>query len=224
MARKKFDLSLLPPAPNLDFEQPLWDSEIAYIAGIDEAGRGALAGPVAAAAVILPQRPDLMEVLHAVDDSKKMRAAAREHWAVEIKTIALAAHVGFASAAEVDELGIAPATRLAAMRALSKLKPQPQHLLIDYISLPGTGLPATSLVKGDARSLSIACASVLAKVARDAQMVALDQQYPAYQFAQNKGYGTAAHRQAIINLGRCAAHRNSFMLRAEREAMQARLF
>ncbi len=168
MPRKKFDLSLLPPAPDLSFESELWANRVSLIAGIDEAGRGALAGPVAAGAVILPQRDDLQELLSGVQDSKQISAKTRHVQAELIGAAAIGAAVGFASAAEIDEIGIMPATRLAALRALAQLPEQPQHLLIDYIRIPEAGLPSTSLTKGDCRSLSIAAASILAKVARDA--------------------------------------------------------
>jgi ribonuclease HII len=210
MPRKKFDLRLLPQRPNLHFEQALWGAGVAHIAGIDEAGRGALAGPVCAAAVILPDRPDLITLLEGVNDSKQMSRGEREHWAGEIRVVAVCFGVGFASPAEIDELGIVPATRLAAMRALAHCKPGPGHLLIDHIRIPGAGLPETSLVKGDARSLSIASASVLAKTARDAHMRELDAKFPAYGLAQHKGYGTAGHLAAIEAHGACAQHRMSF--------------
>lgn len=216
--RKKFDPALLPPSPNLEFEQPLWSDGTAYIAGIDEAGRGALAGPVAAGAVILPQSPTLAEALNGVRDSKQMTPEARQQWAVIIQETAVTSAVGYASAAEIDEIGIAPATRLAARRAIDQLNPQPQHLLIDYIRLPEIELPQTSLPKGDARSLSIACASVLAKVGRDMLLCQLDEHYPLYGFAQHKGYGTAMHRSAIETHGGCNLHRYSFApLRVEEE-------
>jgi ribonuclease HII len=210
MARKKFDLSLLPPAPNLDFEQPLWDSGLKYLAGIDEAGRGALAGPVAAGVVILPNRPDLQDQLSGVRDSKQMTAHARQEWTDVIEGVALSCQVAFASPNEVDELGIIAATRLAVMRALEKLPHSPQHLLIDHISVPESGLPQTSLVKGDCRSLTIAAASVVAKVTRDRLMEEMGARYPGYCFEKNKGYGTAAHRSAIQTNGPCEIHRFTF--------------
>jgi ribonuclease HII len=210
MPRTKFDLSLLPQQPNLHFEQILWGSGLAHLAGIDEAGRGALAGPVCAAAAILPNRPDLLGLLPGVNDSKQMSAQEREYWASQIQTIATSYGVGFASAAEIDEVGIVPATRLAAMRALAQCRPAAQHLLIDAISIPGAGLPETSLIKGDARSLSIAAASVLAKTARDACMREMDASFPAYGLAQHKGYGTARHLKAIETHGACREHRKSF--------------
>ena len=222
MPRKKFDLSLLPPAPDLSFESALWAEGIALIAGIDEAGRGALAGPVAAGAVILPQRDDLQQMLSGVQDSKQINAKARRAQAELIGAVAIGAAVGFTSAAEIDEIGIMPATRLAAQRALAQLPQQPQHLLIDYISIPGAGLPSTSLTKGDCRSLSIAAASILAKVARDALMVDLEEEYPGYGLAAHKGYGTASHRRAIEALGPSPVHRMSFA--PMREDDQPRLF
>jgi len=210
MPRKKFDLSLLPPTPDLTYEQELWQAGMEIVAGVDEAGRGALAGPVAAGAVVLPNQQDLPQVLDGVRDSKQMTAKDRRYWAAKIEGTALACQVGFAGPEEVDELGIIPATRLAAMRAIARLPQVPGHLLIDAISIPGAGIPETSLIKGDRRSLSIAAASILAKVQRDAHMVELDEKYPGYGFAAHKGYGTAQHRAAIEELGPCPIHRMSF--------------
>ena len=211
MARVKFDTRLLPPSPDLSFEHALWKKGLTLVAGIDEAGRGALAGPVAVGAVILPfDDSDLSQKLHGVRDSKQMKAEQRDYWAVIIKEVAIGWAVGFAEVNEIDSLGIVPATRLAARRAVEALAQQPQHLLIDYIYLPNVHLPQTSLVKGDCRALSIACASVLAKTIRDALMIALDASYPEYGFARHKGYGTEQHLQAIAALGPCAIHRRSF--------------
>lgn len=207
---KRFDPALLPPQPNLDFEQPLWAVGIHNVAGIDEAGRGSLAGPVAAAVVILPARTGITRLLVGVRDSKQMTAASRERWAQEIKTHSLAQAVGFASAPEIDELGILPATHLAVKRALQLLSLSPQHLLCDYLAIPNYPCPQTSLIKGDARSLSIAAASILAKTARDALMRELDVQYPGYGFAAHKGYGTRYHLQALTHLGPSPVHRLSF--------------
>ena len=214
--RHKFDRSLIPDRPNLQFEEDLWKNNIHRVAGVDEAGRGALAGPVAAGVVILPwDCPDLMELLAGVRDSKEMTAAAREHWAVVIKEIAVSWKVGFSSAPEVDKLGIVPATRLAVRRAIDAFTEQAEHLLVDYLKLPEIEIQQTALVKGDARSLSIAAASILAKTARDALMVALSEKYSGYEWARNKGYGTLAHRQAIKVLGPCKEHRRSFAPVAE---------
>ena len=219
MPRMKFDLSLIPARPDLQFETELWKAGLRLVAGVDEAGRGALIGPVAAAAVVLPcDRPDLFDKLEGVRDSKEMKPEERDYWAVEIKSTAVAWAVGFASAAEIDQIGIAPATRLAAGRALGQLSMEVEHILIDYITLPEVTTPQTPLIKGDARSLTIAAASVLAKTGRDAILVAMDAEFPGYGLAQNKGYATVAHRAAIANLGPCAQHRHSFApIRVEEE-------
>lgn len=202
----------LPSCPDLTFEQALWSVGVRLVAGIDEAGRGPLAGPVTAAAVILPTDPKIVERLSGVRDSKQMLPAARQAARQQILTVALAWGVGFASAEEIDELGILPATHLAASRAMDELTLRPEHLLLDYLFLRESALPQTSLVKGDCRSLSIATASVLAKTARDALMRKLDAQYPGYGLAAHKGYATPAHRQALRRLGPCPIHRRSFAL------------
>lgn len=206
----KFNRALLPSRPDLYFEMALWNDNIEYLAGVDEAGRGALAGEVAAAAVILPNDITLLQTLAGVRDSKQMSPAQRDLWAIEIKRVALAWAVGFASNIEIDVSGIAPATCLAIHRALDALPVSPQHLLVDYIKLPDCAIPQTPLVKGDARSLSIASASVLAKTARDELMRQYDRRFPGYGFARHKGYGTASHRAAIEQMGGCSLHRQSF--------------
>ena len=206
----RIDPALIPSAPNLEFEQALWDAGLGYIAGIDEAGRGALAGPVAAAAVILPPQESIAQDLLGVRDSKEMSPNLRATWALRIQAASLTYGVGFASSEEIDAIGIIPATRLAAQRAIVLLTPLPELLLLDYLFIPDSPLPQTSLIKGDARSLSIAAASVLAKTSRDAVMLKKDQQYPGYDFAAHKGYGTVAHRQAIAHLGTTPIHRLTF--------------
>lgn len=206
----RFDRSLLPPRPNIEFEQSFWKTGIKHIAGIDEAGRGPLAGPVAAAAVILPDDPDIETNLSGVRDSKQMSPMQREYWAECLKLTALAYGIGFASVSEIDSIGISQATLLAVERALTSLPIQPDHLLLDYIKLTGCDKPQTSLVKGDARCLSIASASVLAKTARDHLLFELDAQYPGYGFANHKGYGTPEHLEALRRLGPCPIHRVSF--------------
>lgn len=204
------DRALIPAQPDLSFEQALWQAGLTAVAGIDEAGRGALAGPVAAAAVILPPDEALGEQLRGVRDSKQMTAQQREAWREVIVRQALAWGVGYAEPGEIDRLGIVPATQLAVQRALQALTITPAHLLLDYLFLPEVSLPQTALVKGDCRSLSIAAASVLAKTARDAQLRELDLSFPGYGFAAHKGYGTQAHRQALQRLGPCLIHRQSF--------------
>ena len=211
--RVKFDLTSLPPAPDLTFEQELWHQGILCVAGLDEAGRGALAGPVYAAGVVLPPDSDrIAQDLEGVRDSKQLSPKQRERLAPIIQSLALAWSVGWAEAAEVDQVGIAPATRLAFCRALEGLRMPAEHLLLDYFLLPEVELAQTALVKGDQRSLSIACASILAKTARDARMREEEVHFPGYGFAQNKGYGTAKHRAALELLGTCPLHRRSFHL------------
>jgi ribonuclease HII len=207
---KRIDPALIPNSPNLEFENQLWSCGMKAIAGIDEAGRGALAGPVAAAAAILPATKSIRLELQGVRDSKEMNPSQRESWAQTIRERALAFGVGLASSTEIDTLGIVPATRLAAQRALKHLALPPDYLLLDYLFLPDLSFPQTSLIKGDARSLSIAAASVLAKTSRDAHMIELDQKYPGYGFAKHKGYGTQDHRDAITHLGPSPVHRLSF--------------
>ena len=176
------------------------------VAGIDEVGRGPLAGPVTAAAVILsPGRiPD------GLADSKTLRSAARARLAVKIAASAATA-LGWASPAEIDRLNILGATRLAMCRAVAALAEVPDHALVDGNSVPpDLGCPATAVVRGDGSSLSIAAASILAKVARDDHMVALAQHFPGYGWERNAGYPTRAHRQALTDLGLTPQHRRSF--------------
>ena len=206
----KFDRRLLPLAPDFAFEIALWDQGYSLVAGVDEAGRGALAGPVAAGALIFPDDPGLLPALKGVRDSKQMTAAQRSFWAERLAEVCLACGVGFASAEEIDSLGIVPATRLAACRAVQGLGVQPKHLLVDYLRLPELPIAQTPLVKGDARSLSIAAASILAKTRRDALLCELEAQYPGYGLAQHKGYATQAHRAALERLGPSPIHRLSF--------------
>ena len=207
---KRIDPSLLPPSPNLSFEEKLWKAGIKHIAGVDEAGRGALAGPVSAAAVILPPKASFQETLHGLDDSKQLSPVERTAWADNIRAQALAWGVGFATHEEIDLWGIIPATRLAANRAMEKFKIAAQHLLLDYLFLPDCDIPQSSLVKGDARSLSIAAASVLAKTVRDALLVGLESEFPGYRFSEHKGYGTPRHLAALHQLGPSPVHRMSF--------------
>ncbi|CAO1659395.1 ribonuclease HII [Vreelandella indica] len=187
--------------------QPL---EITYsgerLAGVDEVGRGPLIGSVVAAAVILdPANP-----IEGLSDSKKLTARKREAFDSQIRERALAFAVAEASAAEVDELNIYHATHLAMRRAIDALAPAAEYLLVDGNKLPGHLLPGQAVVKGDARHAAIAAASILAKVARDAQMVALDECYPEYGFARHKGYPTKEHLTALAAHGALAEHRRSF--------------
>ena len=217
----KFDNDLIPPYPTLIFEKQIAENGCALIAGLDEAGRGALAGPLCAAAVILPiDRDGLAESLLGVRDSKQMSAIQRELGAEEIRKIALDWSVAWVEAAEIDALGMGKAGRLVFQRAIERLRTKPGHLLLDYFKLPAVKLPQTSLVKGDQRSLSIACASVLAKTARDALMLSLPDPEDRYAFSQNKGYGTEEHVRAIGLYGLSPHHRRSFC----EHLLQGRLF
>ncbi|MDO8754036.1 MAG: ribonuclease HII, partial [Anaerolineales bacterium] len=200
--------------PDLIHEGQLW-SAYKYIAGLDEAGRGALAGPVCVGAVILPNDdPLLSQTLSGVRDSKQLTPRRRLQLAPRIKESALAWGVGFASAKNIDLMGIVPATRLAARRALAMLQLSPDYLLTDFrLELPELDISQTALVKGDQRSLSIACASILAKTARDAFMIAMDKKHPGYGFSRHKGYGTFLHRQKIGQLGYAPIHRKTFKIK-----------
>ncbi|MFC2028831.1 ribonuclease HII [Chloroflexota bacterium] len=206
----RIDPASLPKFPGLVFENSLWKQGLTKLGGVDEAGRGSWAGPVTAAVVILPAAGSIKKRLRGVRDSKQMTSIQREKWALTIQEICPSWSVGFASAAEIDEIGIIPATRLAVQRALEKLSCVPDHLLMDYLLLPDIAIPQTSLIKGDRRSLSIAAASVLAKSCRDAHMRRLDEDLPGYDFGQHKGYGTQRHREAIRKMGLCPIHRKSY--------------
>lgn len=182
-----------------------------HIAGIDEAGRGALAGPVVAAAVILPLDDQIETLLSGVNDSKQLSAKKRERLFDLIIEHALAYGLGQQPAAAIDEIGILPANKLAMQTAVAQLTPMPQFLLIDgRIRLSQLNIPQQAIVRGDSQSLSIAAASILAKVTRDRLMCELDSQFPHYGFAQHKGYGTQQHRDAIAQHGPCPQHRHSF--------------
>ena len=207
----RFDRSLIPIHPDCSFESNLWQSGLSLVAGLDEAGRGAWAGPVFAAAVVLPPEPMMESILSGVRDSKQMTPHQREHWAGEIQAVALAWGIGWAEAGEIDRIGILPATRLAMSRAVEQLGEMPEYLLVDgNFLLPEIPLPQQALIKGDGRSLSIAAASVLAKTARDMLLIDCETNYPGYGFARHKGYGTAIHRAALEQLGACPIHRMSF--------------
>lgn len=176
------------------------------LAGIDEVGRGPLIGSVVAAAVIL----DPMQPIEGLNDSKKLTPQRRLELDIEIRAKALAFAVGEASHAEVDELNIYHATHLAMRRAIDGLPLAPEYLLVDGNRLPGHHVRGQAVVKGDARHPAIGAASILAKVARDAQMIALDSRYPEYGFARHKGYATREHLEALERLGALPEHRRSF--------------
>ena len=181
--------------------------EYEYICGIDEAGRGPLAGPVVASAVILP-KDCYIEYLN---DSKKVSEKRREALYYEIKEKAIAIGVGIVSPQVIDDINILEATYVAMKEAVGKLNVTPQMLLVDAVHIPGIGIPQVGIVKGDAKSVSIAAASIIAKVTRDRMMYDYDKLYPEYGFAGHKGYGTKAHMEALRTYGACPIHRTTFV-------------
>ena len=183
-----------------------YSEEKGLVAGVDEAGRGPLAGPVIAAAVILdPGRP-----IAGLADSKTLNAARREYLAGEIYTHALAWAVGRAEVEEIDSINILRASLLAMQRCIHALKISPGRVLVDGMHCPDINFPVEAIVRGDSSVPCISAASILAKVARDREMLELDRQYPGYGFAEHKGYPTRAHREALARLGACPIHRRSF--------------
>lgn len=199
--------------PTLRVERTLWGDEVPLVAGVDEVGRGPLAGPVTAGAVIFPnglRAAGRYKFLKHVNDSKKLTPEVREELAPLIWEHALAAAVSSVSVAMIDRIGIAEASRQAMLGAIGDLQVRPQHLLIDAFRIPACTLPQTPIIRGDASSISIAAASIIAKVARDYVMDGLDADHPGYGFTHNKGYYTPEHVAAIYELGPCALHRRSF--------------
>jgi ribonuclease HII len=192
----------------LDREYQLIHAGHTLIAGIDEAGRGAWAGPVVAAAVILD--PAEVSCLDGVNDSKLLSPRQRDRLYPIVIGHCLAYGIGQSSVEEIDASGILPATRLAMQRAVEALSPQPDALIIDAVRLPQVHKPQSVFNFADSLSLSVAAASILAKVTRDRLLIELSAQYPAYQFARHKGYGTQIHRAALQSVGPCAIHRQSF--------------
>lgn len=197
-------------APTFEEETTLWLSGYGRVAGVDEAGRGALAGPVVAAAVIAPANALLQGVWAAVRDSKLLRPAERLALVQPIQEAALGWGVGISPAAVIDEVGIATATRMAMLQALRALQVQPDYLLIDWVKLPQAGLPQLCVPKADQKMASVAAASILAKVTRDQLLDEMGTLYPGYGFAEHKGYGTAKHLAALGKQGPCREHRHSF--------------
>jgi ribonuclease HII len=190
----------------LRFETDLWSTGITRVAGCDEAGMSPLAGPVAAAAVVFAPGSRIP----GVDDSKKLDAPTRERLAIQIKDTCVAWAVGYAEVEEIDRINIYWAGLLAMRRAIEGLSVRPEHVLLDARRLKELDVPQQRIIQGDAKSLTIAAASILAKTSRDARMVELDRQYAGYGFAKHKGYPVREHTEALLKLGACPAHRRSF--------------
>lgn len=188
-----------------EFENELYESGIKYIAGIDEVGRGPLVGPVVTAAVILPK--DFYD--ERINDSKKLTEKKREQLYDVIMENAVSVGIGISSEDVIDDINILEATKKAMIEAVNNLSVKPEHLLIDAVKL-NVDIPQTSIIKGDAKSESIAAASIIAKVTRDRMMVELDKEHPEYDFKHNKGYGTKKHIDAIEKYGILKEHRKTF--------------
>lgn len=198
------------------YERDLYNQAVQYIAGLDEAGRGPLAGPVIAGAVILPREC----FIFGLNDSKKIGEAKRYALEKEIKEKALAWAVGATGVYDIDRINIYQAAIIAMERAVGQLKIKPEHLLIDALKLPKVNIPQTSIIKGDAKSASIAAASILAKCHRDRLMTLYDQRFPEYGFIRHKGYPTPEHIDLVFKLGRTCIHRTSFHIKKQKTAAE----
>lgn len=188
------------------FEQVLWDQGVLHVAGVDEVGMAPLAGPVIAAAVVFPPGTRIC----GINDSKQLTPEERDELEPEIRASAVAVGIGRAEVHEIDSINIYRAGLLALRRAVEALDPQPQHVLVDARKLDGIRVPQQPIIKGDAKSISIGAASIVAKVHRDRLMAHHEVEYPGYGFASHKGYPTAEHLEALERLGACPLHRRSF--------------
>ncbi len=195
--------------PDFAIEDGLYSRGHRLIAGVDEVGRGCLAGPVVAGAVILPRNPGF-PWLAEIRDSKQLTPERRERLSTLIRESALAFSTGLVGAEVIDMIGIVPATLSAMRQAVKLLVLRPDYVILDYVTVPRLGIPQKGITNGDESCLSIACASIVAKVMRDGLMRELDGQFPGYGFARHKGYGTAQHLASLRKLGPCRLHRNSF--------------
>lgn len=193
------------------YEKEFWAQGVETICGVDEAGRGPLAGPVCAAAVILPKDLDLEAELPGLNDSKKLTDARRRVLFDKIKSVAVSYGIAFATHQEIDEVNILQATFLAMGRAVSQLSQKPELALVDGNKEPPVEVPVKTIVKGDSLSANIAAASILAKVTRDDYMMEMAKEYPGYGFEIHKGYPTKAHYAALDEHGECPIHRQSFL-------------
>lgn len=203
--RQKREAELLRLEKMCEYEKTY--GAAAYICGVDEVGRGPLAGPVVACAVVLPKDCRILYI----NDSKKLSEKKRELLHKEIMEQALSVGIGMADHRRIDEINILQATYEAMRQALEALAVVPEVLLNDAVTIPEVAIPQVPIVKGDAKSISIAAASIVAKVTRDHWMVEMDARYPGYHFAKNKGYGTKEHIQALKELGPCPIHRRTFI-------------
>ncbi|MFC1568670.1 ribonuclease HII [bacterium] len=193
----------------MKYEHDLWNRGVTYIAGIDEAGRGPLAGPVVAAAVVFPKTISIQ----GVKDSKQLSHKRREVLFGEIQEKAVAVGVGIINAAEIDQINILQAALKAMNHAVDNLSVSPEHLLIDGNQLPDCLISKSAIIQGDQKCFSIAAASIVAKVTRDRMLIKFHEQFPEYGFAKHKGYGTKAHIDAIRSYGYCPIHRRSFQVK-----------
>lgn len=191
----------------LEFEKEALAKGYKSVCGVDEAGRGPLAGPVCAAAVILPEGV----IIDGVNDSKKLSEKKRESLFDVIRELALSYSIAYATVDEIEEINILNATMLAMRRAIDGLEIKADYAMIDGNKIPPIDIDAECIVKGDAKSMSIACASILAKVSRDRLLYKYAEEYPMYGFDKHKGYGTKVHREAILKYGPCPYHRKSFL-------------
>ena len=192
----------------LDYENEYLNKGCKYIAGIDEAGRGPLAGPVCVASVIMPLKEN--EIIEGVNDSKKLSEKKRDFLFDKIIEKAIAYHVELVDEETIDTINILNATKVGMLACIDKLSVKPDIVLIDAVKI-NSDIQTISIIKGDQLSYSIACASILAKVTRDRLMIEIDKEYPEYQFAKHKGYGTKVHIEALKKYGKCPRHRNSFI-------------
>lgn len=192
----------------LEYENKLLSAGKKYIAGIDEAGRGPLAGPVCVASVIMPLGEN--DIIDGVNDSKKLSEKKREKLFDEIINRAIAYHIEFVDEKTIDAINILNATKLGMLTCINSLETKPDIVLIDAVEIPAD-IPTLSIIKGDQLSYSIACASILAKVSRDRLMLEIDKKYPQYGFAKHKGYGTKLHIENLKKYGKCPCHRESFI-------------
>lgn len=190
----------------LDYERDFYTEDVKLIAGIDEAGRGPLAGPVVVASVIMPKD----NLLEEVNDSKKLSEKKRERLFDQIKELAIDYHVEIISEKVIDEINILNATKLGMKNCIERLEKTPDLVFIDAVKIE-SDVPTISLIHGDALSYNIACASILAKVTRDRLMVELDEKYPEYNFKKHKGYGTKEHIENLKKYGKCEIHRDTFI-------------